>query len=173
MRHAIDTALLSLIGYVNKAVFTVSGGRVRVYRFHGRPVVLLDVTGPTAPVGEIVMVSYLPDGDDYVVVEAEGENRIAAALRTATAATLFDEQTPPGQQIPVDISMLTDATERTALLGRLLKGASLSLRHEVRKRREGPIARLTPHSKPTPRDSVARVEFPEDVHPPAPPTPTG
>ena len=38
MRQAIDTVLLSVIGSVNRAVFSVSRGRVVLYRFRGRPV---------------------------------------------------------------------------------------------------------------------------------------
>ncbi|WP_214321897.1 hypothetical protein [Nonomuraea sediminis] len=154
MRQAIDTALLSIIGYVNQAVFAVSRGRVVAYRFHGMPGALLTITGPTAPVGETVMVCYLPDGDDYIVLATGVETRISAALRTATAAALFD------QQIPVDISMVTDATERAALLNRLLKQASLYERHQVMQHHQVPIARLTPHYKPTPRSSVVFVGLP-------------
>ena len=68
MRQAIDTALLSIIGCVNQAVFSASRGRVVLYRFHGMPCVLLTVTGPAAPVGETAVVGYLPDGDDYIVL---------------------------------------------------------------------------------------------------------
>jgi hypothetical protein len=50
VRQAIDTALLSIIGCVNQAVFSASRGRVVLYRFHGMPCVLLTVTGPAAPV---------------------------------------------------------------------------------------------------------------------------
>ncbi|MFI9552474.1 hypothetical protein [Nonomuraea endophytica] len=155
MRQAIDAALLSIIGYVNQAVFAVSRGGVVLYRFHGTPGVLLTITGPAAPVGETMMVGYLPDGDDYIVLATEAETKISAALRTATAATLSD------QEIPVDITMLTDATERTALLNRLLKRASLYERHDTRKHHQVPIARLTPHYRPTPRSSAASPELPE------------
>ncbi len=151
MRQAIDTALLSIIGCVNQAVFSASRGRVVLYRFRGRPGVLLTITGPAAPVGETAGVGYLPDGDDYIVLAVEAETSLLTALRTATAATAE----LANQQIPVDITMLTDDTQRAALLNRLLKHASMDERHEVTRRREVPIARLTPHYKPASDGSVA------------------
>lgn len=154
MRQAIETALLSIIGYVNQAVFAVSRGHVVLYRFHGLPGALLTITGPEEHVGETMMVGYLPDGDDYIVLATEAETAISAALRTATAATLFD------QQVPVDITTLTDATERAAVLEQVLKQASLCERHQATKHHEVPIARLTPHYKPTPRSSVATARLP-------------
>jgi hypothetical protein len=151
VRQAIDTALLSIIGCVNQAVFSASRGRMVLYRFHGMPCVLLTITGPAAPVGETVVVGYLPDGDDYIVLAAEAETSLPTALRTATAATA--ERT--NQQIPVDITMLTGEAQRAALFNRLLKHASIDERHKVTRRREVPIARLTPHDKPTSAGSVA------------------
>lgn len=151
MRQAIDTALLSIIGCVNQAVFSASRGRVVLYRFHGMPCVLLTVTGPAAPVGETAVVGYLPDGDDYIVLAAEAETSLFTALRTATAATAERAN----QQIPVDVTMLTGEAQRAALLNRLLKHASIDERHRVTRRREVPIARLTPHYKPTSIGSVA------------------
>jgi hypothetical protein len=151
VRQAIDTALLSIIGCVNQAVFSASRGRVVLYRFHGMPCVLLTVTGPAAPVGETAVVGYLPDGDDYIVLAAEAETSLFTALRTATAATAERAN----QQIPVDVTMLTGEAQRAALLNRLLKHASIDERHRVTRRREVPIARLTPHYKPTSIGSVA------------------
>jgi hypothetical protein len=151
VRQAINMALLSIIGCVNQAVFSASRGRVLLYRFRGRPGVLLTITGPAAPVGETAGVGYLPDGDDYIVLAAEGEASLLTALRTATAASAERAN----QQIPVDITMLTDETQRAALLNRLLKHASIDERCEVTRRREVPIARLTPHYKPASDGSVA------------------
>jgi hypothetical protein len=144
VRQTIDTVLLSVIGCVNKTVFSASRGRVVLYRFRGRPCLRLTVTGPDAPLGQPLVAGYLPDGDDYVVLAAETEVGLPAALRTATAATAGVTR----QQVPVDITMLTDDTDRATLLNRLLKRASIDERHAVTRRREVPIARLTPHYKP-------------------------
>jgi hypothetical protein len=151
VRQAIDTALLSIIGRVNQSVHSASRGRVLLYRFHGRSGVLLTITGPAAPIDETVCVAYLPDGDDYIVLAAEAETSLLTALRTATAATAE----LANQQIPVDITMLTDDTQRAALLDRLLKRASIDERHQVTLRREAPIARLKPHYKPASDGPVA------------------
>ena len=144
MRQSIDTVLLSIIGRVNKTVFSASRGRVVLYRFHGRPCVRLTVTGPDTPLGQTLVAGYLPDDNDYVVLAADTEAGLPAALRTATAATAGVTR----QQVPVDITMLTDDTDRAALLNRLLKRASIDERHAVTRRREVPIARLTPHYRP-------------------------
>ena len=151
MRHAIDEVLLSIIGWVNQAVFSATRGRVVLYRFHGRggggrPMVVLTISGPGAPVGQTLHVGFLPDGDDYVVLApAETDFGLATALRIATAVTV---ELGPDQQIPADVTMLTDYTERASLFKRLLKQASIEERYEVTRRREVPIARLTPHYKP-------------------------
>jgi hypothetical protein len=152
MRQAIDTALLFIIGCVNQAVYSVSRGRVVLYHFRGTPGVFLTITGPAAPVGETMGMDYLRDGDDYIVLAAETETSLSAALRNATAAIA---ELGNHQQIPVDITMLTDDTERAALLNRLLKHASIDERHEVMRRREVPIARVTLHYKPASDGSVA------------------
>ena len=96
-------------------------------------------------------MGYLPDGADYIVLAAEPETSLFAALRTVTVATAE----PPSRQILVDVTMLTGETQRAALLNRLLKRASIDERHDVTRRREFPIARLTPHYKPTSVGSVA------------------
>jgi hypothetical protein len=142
VRQTIDTVLLSVIGCVNKTVFSASRGRVVLYRFRGRPCLRLTVTGPDAPLGQPLVAGYLPDGDDYVVLAAETETGLPAALCTAATAEVTR------QQVPVDITMLTDDTDRATLLNRLLKRASIDERHAVTRRREVPIARLTPHYKP-------------------------
>jgi hypothetical protein len=151
VRHAIDTALLSIIGCINKAAFSASRGRAVFYRFCGRPGVLLTITGPAATVGATLVVGCLPDGDDYIVVATATEASLRIALRTAISATIE----LANQHIPVDIIMLTDETERAALLSRLLKRASIYERREVIQLGEVPIARLAPHYKPTSGGSVA------------------
>lgn len=151
MRQAIDGALLSVIGWVNVAVFSASRHRVILYHFRGRPDMSLTIASPAARVSETADVGYLTDGDDYIVLAAgAGAGPAAgvgflAALRTATVATAdFGNQ-----QIPGDVTALTDETERAVLLRRMLKHASVDERHDVTRRREVPIARLRLHHAPT------------------------
>jgi hypothetical protein len=136
VRHAIDTVLLTLIGWANVVVFKASRGGVVLYRFGGFSGALLTVTSPDAPIGEELMVCCLPDGDDHIVLAPASDTRLPHLLRTATAVTLSDAE------IPVDCVMLTDA-ESAALLSRLRKRLSISERHQLTEHREIPIARLT------------------------------
>ncbi|WP_157250474.1 hypothetical protein [Nonomuraea typhae] len=110
--------------------------------------------GPDDPLGETVTVSYLPDGDDYIVLASHAETTLTAALHTASAATLTD------QQIAVDITMLTGPAQQGILLRRLLKHASVYERHEVTRHRQVPIARLTPRRGPVPGCSIASPGLP-------------
>jgi hypothetical protein len=151
VRQSVEAAFLHLIGYVNRAVFFASRGRVVPYRFHGTSAVNLTVTGPAAPAGQILMVSYLPDGADYVVVAAETDDPLATALRAATSATIEVAV----QRIPVDIVILPRDSERAVLLKRLLQQVSIHERHEVVRLRQIPIARLRLHHQPAPGGSVA------------------
>ena len=88
MRQAVEAAFLSVIGYVNRAVFFVSRGRVVPYRFHGTSCVFLNLTGPATPAGQTVRAGYLPDGADYVILAAEADDGLTTALRAATSATI-------------------------------------------------------------------------------------
>lgn len=151
MRQAAEEAFLGIIGYVNRAVFFASRGRVVPYRFHGTSGVNLTITGPATPAGQILSVSCLPDIADYVVMAAETGDRLTTALRAATSATIE----LAGQDIPVDVVMLPRDSRRIALLQRLLQQVSIHERHEVTRLRRVPIARLRLHGQPAPGGSVA------------------
>jgi hypothetical protein len=144
VRQAVEAAFLSIIGYVNRAVFFASRGRVVPYRFHGTSAAHLTITGAATPAGQTVGVAYLPDGADYVVLAAETDDRLATALRAATAATIE----LAGQDIPVDIVVLPRDSERVVLLRRLLQQVSIHERHEVIRLRQMPFARLRLHHQP-------------------------
>jgi hypothetical protein len=151
VRQAIEEAFLSIMGYINRAVFFASRGRVVPYRFHGTSGAHLTITGPATPAGQILSASYLPDGADYVVLAAETDDGLTTALRAATSATIE----LAGQDIPADIVMLPRDTERAVLLQRLLQQISIHERHEVIGHGQVPVARLRPHYQPAPGDSVA------------------
>jgi hypothetical protein len=144
VRQAVEAAFLSIIGYVNRAVFFASRGRVVPYRFHGTSAAHLTITGAAAPAGQILSISYLPDGADFVVLAAATDDRLATALRAATAATIE----LAGQDIPVDIVVLPRDSERVVLLRRLLQQVSIHERHEVIRLRQMPFARLRLHHQP-------------------------
>jgi hypothetical protein len=148
VRHTVEEAFLSLIGYVNRAVFFASRGRVVPYRFHGTSAVLVTITGPATPAGQTVSVSYLPDGADYVVLADDG---LATALRAATSATIEKA----GQAIPVDVVMLPRDSGQAVLLQRLLEQVSIHERHELIRHGQVPLARLRLHYQPAPGSAVA------------------
>ncbi|WP_371778247.1 hypothetical protein [Streptosporangium subroseum] len=156
MRHVIETVILSAIGRVNQMVFWASRGRVVLYRFQGRSGVMLTITETDAPMGKTVIVGYLPDGDDYIVLADDAE---ADELTALCATTSVSAEFTPGQHVTVDIAVLTDDVERASLLDRLLRHTSLNERHEVVRRREFPVARLIPHHKPGSGASIARASF--------------
>ncbi|MBV9794647.1 MAG: hypothetical protein JO016_11985 [Actinobacteria bacterium] len=143
MRQVARRVWLFTVGCVNQGVFSISRGRVMLYRFHGTSGVSLTVAGATA------IVSCLPDGDDYVVLDAG--HRLVATLAAATTATIE----VAGQQVPVDVTVLAGRTGQTVLLKRLLKHVSLYERDQVSRGRLVPVARLRPHYKPAAGDPVA------------------
>lgn len=143
MGQAIDTALVLIIGCVNQMVFSASRGRVVLYRFRGRPTVRLTMTRPGAPHGETVSVGYLADGDDYIVLGTEAQGGLLTALRTATVVSAEIDS----RQIPVGITIVTDEAARADLINRLFNHASIDERHDVTRRREVALARLTPRGK--------------------------
>ena len=151
MRKAVEEAFLSIMGYVNRAVFFASRRRMVPYRFHGTNAVILTITGPATPAGETLSVSCLRDGVDHVVLAAETDDGLTTALRAATSATIE----LAGQDIPADIAMLPRDTERAVLLQRLLQQVSIHERHEVIRHGQVPVARLRPHYQPAPGDPVA------------------
>ncbi|MFI0349500.1 hypothetical protein [Actinomadura sp. 9N407] len=149
MRQAVDMATLTVIGWVNKAVFSASRGRVVLYRFHGISAVLLTITGPSTPLGDTVMAGFLADGDDLIVVDSEvidseAGTGLSVKLRASTSVTAEIM----GKDVPVDVTVLTHDPERAALLERLLKRSSIQERHRIRRGGEIPIARLTRIPRP-------------------------
>lgn len=155
MRYGIEAVLLWVMGCVNRVVFWVSGGRVIPYRFGGGDALLLMVVGSDGVPGEPMMVSYLSDGDDYVVMATAAEASGLAALQTTAVGIA---ELTPDQRVGVSICALTNDAERAALRDRLLGRVSLNERHEIMRQGEFPAARLTPDRKPPP-DASAAVAF--------------
>jgi hypothetical protein len=143
VRQAVDTALLVVIGQVNRLVFALSRGRFLLYNFRGRGL-WLTITGPSAPVEKTASVTCLPDAGDYIVVAgAREEADLTALLDTCTAAVAGHG--PQQEALPVDVIMVTGQAERAAVLKRILRHASIYQRHQVMHYRMTPIARLHPH----------------------------
>ncbi|WP_460355938.1 hypothetical protein [Actinoallomurus acanthiterrae] len=168
MTYALDAVLVHVIGAVNVVVFRMSRGRVLVHRFDGPPHVRLTEIGQV-PELDPLWVDYLRDGDDYVLFVAarQSDERWVRDLRAATSATVeieegtarsavsvvgdgeevrrLREEAGDGvvtREIDADVFPVVDEAERSAVAARLLKGASLDERYEVRKRRMVAVARL-------------------------------
>ncbi|WP_345438821.1 hypothetical protein [Actinoallomurus vinaceus] len=172
MPYALDAVLVRVIGAVNVTAFRLSRGRVVLYRFRGTPSVRLTQIGEV-PVLDLLMVAYLRDGEDYVLLVParapepewlrdvrdaasvtleveEGSVRSAVSVVGAGEADAEEvrrlrEQAHDGattREVDADVFPVADGAERSAVAARLLKGASLDERYDMRKARLVPVARL-------------------------------
>ncbi|WP_433345000.1 nitroreductase/quinone reductase family protein [Microtetraspora malaysiensis] len=144
MTSVVETVMVHLIGGINWTVFRVTGGRVVLYRFRGLPSLLLTMIGPRTPRLRTVLVPYLRDGDDYVVLadpDTTGRPGWAAELLAVEPADVVTVELE-GRSFDVDVAKLGQA-DHAAMLDRLLKYLSLGERHEVRRQRQVPLVRLT------------------------------
>ena len=144
MTGIVETVMVHLIGGINWTVFHLTGGRVVLYRFRGLPGLPLTMISSRTSRLRTVMVPYLRDGDDYIVLA----NRDTAA-RPGWAAELLAVEPADvvtveieGRSFDVDVARL-DQADHAAMLDRLLKHLPLGERHEVRSRRQVPLVRLT------------------------------
>lgn len=169
--YALDAALVHVIGAVNVAVFRVSRGRVVLHRFGGTPHARLTQIGQV-PELDPPLVSYLRDGDDFILlVPARGpEPRWVRDVRPTMSVTLeMDEGTSRSavaivcegeadseeahrlreqvrdsattRQLDARVFPIGEA-EQSKVAARLLKGAALDERYDMRKRRLVPTVRL-------------------------------
>ncbi|HEU5032762.1 MAG TPA: hypothetical protein VFV01_48125 [Spirillospora sp.] len=136
----MDRALLFMIGMVNRTVFAATRGRVVLYRFGGMP----GVTVELEPHGEPGIIASFRDGGDHVLLADDADGALVESLRSATSAKVE----AGGRRYPAGIVVVEDAGERERLLKRMLEQASISERHEVKRRRMVPVARLTPRGAP-------------------------
>lgn len=169
MTYALDAILIHAMGAVNMAVFRISRGRVVLHRFSGTPGARLTEIGDL-PELDPPSVGYLRDGDDYVLLvpARTSEPGWLRDVRNATSVTLeiqhgtecsavamvgkgevdteaaFRERVHSAgtQRIRADVLPVVGEAEQSKVLARLLKGASLDERYDVRKEHLVPVARL-------------------------------
>ncbi|WP_326822989.1 nitroreductase/quinone reductase family protein [Streptosporangium sp. NBC_01756] len=144
MVGVVETVMVHLIGGVNSTVFHIAGGRVVLYRFRGLPGLLLTVIGSRTPRLRTVMVPFLRDGDDYIVLadrDTAGRPGWAAELLAVEPTDVVTVEVE-GRSFDVDVARL-DQADHAAMLDRHLKYLSLGERHEVRRWRQIPFVRLT------------------------------
>lgn len=152
MRHVLDSVLIRIIGQVNRLVFVLSRGRVILYRSFGFPGRVLTLVGPQGRTGKSMLVSCLPDQDDYIVMVSEREDSsLREALETCTAASMECGN----DWVAVDVAMLSDRNERSTLLRQLMRRASIAERREVVQHHLTPLARIRLRTPPSNEVSVA------------------
>jgi hypothetical protein len=140
VRHVVDSVLITIIGQVNRFVFVLTGGRVVLYRSFGFPGKLLNIVGPQdGAAGRALVVSCLPDADDYIIMVREQED---ASLYKALDACVAASVEFGNDWVPVDVTMLSDQRDRSVLLNRLLRKVSISERHQIVRHCMVPIARI-------------------------------
>lgn len=152
MRHVVDSVLIKIIGWVNRLVFVLSRGRVVLYRSFGFPGRVLTIVGPQDDSGRALIVSCLPDDDDYIIMVGEQED---ASLREALGTCATASMEVGNHWVPVDVSMLGDQSERSDLLNQLMRKASISERHEVVRHHLLPLARIRLRTPPPNDVSIA------------------
>ncbi|MCO5996291.1 hypothetical protein [Actinoallomurus rhizosphaericola] len=168
---ALDAALIHIIGAVNVVVFRISRRRVVPYSFRGIPHARLTEIGQV-PELDSPLVGYLRDGDDLILLvpERAPEPRWLGDMRNATNVTLEIQEGTSRSAIAIAGEGEADAEEaqrlreqvrdsattrelnahvgpireadQTEVVARLLKGAALNERYEIRKQRLIPFVRL-------------------------------
>ncbi|WP_433179879.1 hypothetical protein [Actinoallomurus sp. CA-150999] len=171
MTYALDAVLIRVIGAANVVVFRMSRGRVLLHRFDGPPHVRLTEIG-RVPELDPPSVQYLRDGDDYVLLVPArlSDARWVGDLRAATSATVEIEEGTTRSAVSVvgdgeadaeevrrlheevggvmiremdaDVFPVVGEAEQSTAAARLVKGASLDERYDMRKERLLPVARL-------------------------------
>lgn len=144
MTGVVETVMVHLIGGINWTVFHLTGNRVVLYRFRGLPGLLLTVIGSRTSRLRTVLVSYLRDGDDYIVLadrDSAGRPGWAAELLAVEPADVVTIEIE-GRSFDVDVARL-DQADQASMLDRLLRHLPLGERYEVRRRCQVPLVRLT------------------------------
>ncbi|WP_214412665.1 nitroreductase/quinone reductase family protein [Sphaerisporangium fuscum] len=146
MGALLDAALVRLLEGVNLMVFHSTRGRFLPYRFGGLPALALTVIGRRTPELCTVWVTYIPDGDTYVLL-MDGH----AAEQPVWVGDLFDSEPTDivtveidhDRSFEVEVSRLDSEEQRAETLRRLLARLPLVERFEVRRHRLTPVFRLT------------------------------
>ncbi|MFF5111707.1 hypothetical protein [Streptosporangium sp. NPDC000509] len=143
MKDVFETAIIHVIGGVNRIVFRLTGGRVVLYRFRGIPGLSLMVPGRQTADPFTSPIPYLLDGEDLIVLadnETESYPERAVDPFNAGLTGILTVEVC-GQPFDVAVSKISEE-HRVETLGRILAEASLAQRHEMRRRRRFPVARL-------------------------------
>ena len=139
VRRVLTRAAVS----VNIAVYRASKGRVMGKVRGSAPVLLLTVPGRTTGRPHTTPVSYLADGDRFVVTGSAGgsprEPQWFRNLRAADRAVIEVGD----RRLDVDVKVANPA-ERAALWARLVERSPFFAKYQAKVKREIPMAILSP-----------------------------
>jgi deazaflavin-dependent oxidoreductase (nitroreductase family) len=140
----VQRSLMRAVGRISVALYRVSGGRIGG-RVMGLPVLLLTVAGRRTGVARTTPVSYLPDGDRYVVTGSGGgsvtEPQWFRNLRAASVAQIE----VGSRKLTVSVS-IADGPDRDALWQTLLAQTSNFAKYQAKVERQIPMAVLAPQT---------------------------
>ncbi|WP_433423599.1 hypothetical protein ACQP1V_16140 [Microtetraspora malaysiensis] len=136
--------VVTVVGALNRFVFSLTRGRILLYKFTGMPSVTLMIARPEMGHAERAVLSCLPDGETHVVLRHERRMHPADALLTGSGISIFIDADIDAW--PVVASPVGENPDK--LLARLLENESFIRRCEVRASRLVPFARLKPDSRP-------------------------
>jgi hypothetical protein len=170
--YALDAVLVHVIGAVNVAVFRLSRGRVLVHRFGGTPSARLAQIGDVPELDPPIVGYLRDGEDYVLLVPARAsEAGWVREVRDATRVTLEVEEGTvraavsgvgdgetdaeevrrmrervrdgaTSREIDADVFPIIGEAEQSKAAARLLKGASLDERYDMRKESLLPVARL-------------------------------
>ena len=141
---AVQARMLRLMGDLHTRVYRRSSGRLwRTMR--GLPVLLLTVPGRKTGLPRTTPISYIRDGDRYVVTGSAGGTPTEPQwFKNLRAATRADIQVGPAS-IPVTVEVASP-TERARLWAELLRQAPYYAKYQAKVQRTIPMAVLSPVS---------------------------
>ena len=138
------TRVQRTVGRINVALYRASGGRIGG-RVMGLPVLLLTLAGRRSGTLHTTPVSYLPDGDRYVVTGSGGgsasEPQWFRNLRAASVA----EIEVGARKLTVSVS-IADGPDRDALWQTLTARTTNFAKYQAKVDRQIPMAVLTPRT---------------------------
>jgi deazaflavin-dependent oxidoreductase (nitroreductase family) len=143
---AVQLKTMRLVGGLQTRIYRTSNGRVW-HTMRGLPVLLLTVPGRKTRIPRTTPISYVRDGDRYVVT-GSGAGLPAEPLwfRNLRAANRAEIQVGPAH-IAVSV-MVASSAEHTRLWAELVRQAPYFANYQAKVQREIPMAVLTPVTSP-------------------------
>ncbi|GIH73506.1 hypothetical protein Mth01_57590 [Sphaerimonospora thailandensis] len=136
--------VVTVVGALNRLVFSLTRGRIVLYKFTGMPAVTLMIAGPEVGYAERAVLPCLPDGEMHVVLKYERDTPPEYVQLMGRGVSVFIDAGADAS--PVVASPVRENPDE--LLAHLLENVSFLRRCEVRASRMVPFARLEPDSGP-------------------------